>query len=454
MSRTLCVSVLLCLAFLALLTSRTAAQAPPPVLIDHSHELPDVRNQLESLLNKAGVGVVVSNASLASLGDRLLQCQPLLIWQEPTPVPYPPDEVKLIRNYVSKGGTLLLIGNAADWTGRNKPASANDYPLFKLMKALGLNPTDADQRKTLGKGLVVFLRRDDVLTPANIRAEAAAAPGKAAERLLAAIPDRRTVPSPTNVIIEPDKSFTVGFVDVRYPANLAEPAEAFQTFITKVTPVFEKIFDAPLEAKVTITALPCTGTPWIPAHDFEVNLAAPPAALAEGCGRQLAYCWLFPGGRDVSQPDWITWGWVDAASARAISAVGFAAQADALLGSCRRHLQDTDPKLDKIDLSAPPPADLNAYRGKAIHVLETLEKQTGKNVLARFRKAIRIAHGAGEIEDKLDTDQAVRLLSLSLNQDLYPFFTSVGTRVVPKPLDFDRFRKLEAELDRLLRKKK
>ena len=216
-------------------------------------------------------------------------------------------------------------------------------------------------------------------------------------------------------------------------------------------PALRDAYACELEATVVVTALPFTGSQWNSSLNFDLNLAAPPYLAAYDLAKELAWCWYFPGGRPVGLPRWISLGWTDAVALRAVSQAGFQTEAQNVLRIYRSQFLAADPRMDRIDLAvSPASAATDAYRGKAIYVLETLEHDTGRNVVARLRKAVRVAHADGWFEDSLDSDQTIQLLSLGLGRDAYPFFRSLGVAVKPLPLDFAHFRLVEQELDKLL----
>ena len=408
------------------------------------------------MFNKVGLGVIRTEASLTStsVADELLRCKALLIWQTSTAVPFTPAEVKLIKGYVNRGGTLILVGNVDNWSRRNRSAPPRSYPLFRLASALGVRLADADRRQDVGKGRVVYFHRRDVLSSKSIVAESTAGPGQATRRLLSAIGEFKPSRSPVHRIIDPEKSFTVGPVRVIYPANISAQVKPLEPLLRRILVSLKRLYGCELEAQVTVRCLPFTSSQWTSYRNFGLNVWAPPYQVAHDLSKHVAQCWHFPGGRRIRLPHWIYLGWVDAAAARTTNSVGFTKQSESRLRTYRTQFLKADPKMNQMDLVvSPTSAAHNAYRGKAIHILESIERQTGKNVLARLRKAIRVCHAAGVFEHKIDTDETVRLLSLGLGADQYGAFRRMGVTVVPKPLDFERFRKLEKELDGLLRTK-
>ncbi len=449
------------LVFLTFFGSVTLAQTKTPIagtgsveiLFDRTHEAPGISNYLEAVLKRAGVKVIRSDASLTStsVADELLRCEVLLICQETTSVPFTPAEVKLIKDYVNRGGILILIGNVDNWSRNNSSAPPRGYPLFRLASALGVKLADADHRQDVGKGRLVYFHRRALLSYTSLKTETERGPGQATRRLLSAIGEFKPSGSPVRRIIDPEESFTVGPVRVVYPGNISARVKPLEPLLRRILVSLERIYDCKLEAQVTVRCLPFTGSQWVPYCNFKLNVWAPPTRVAYDLAKQLAYCWYFPGGRHINLPQWIYLGWIDAAAARTLKSAGFANWADNTLRIYRRHFLSTDPKMNQLDLTiSPSTATRNAYRGKAIHVLGDLQKQTNRNVVARLRKAIRVCHAAGVFEREIDTDETVRLLSLGLGADQYRFFRKMGVTVAPKPLDLAHFKKLEKELDRLL----
>ena len=453
--RTLTLMTLLVLA-IAVSTgwAQTVVVARPlgvQVLFDRTHEAPVSSYQVEGVLTGLGFDVVRCDASLTSVADELAKSKALLIWQEVAPVPFTPDETKLITDYVRKGGTLILVGNLSNWKAHNRSAPANAYPLFSLAGKLGVKLAEVDHQQDVEKGKVFYYHRRDPLSYTNLVKEARTPTGKASQLFLSALPAPQPGHRGQKRTIDPEKELVLGRLRIMYPENLASRIRPLPVLLKRILPALEKLYDAELEADVTVRALAFNGSQWIASHDFDLNVCLPTDRVAFDLTKELAYCWYFPGGRKVTLPRWIAYGWTDATAARVLKSSGLGGYANGALRTYKTEFLKADPTRNQLDLSVKPASGrMNAYRGKAIHLLEALEKRTRMSVPARLRKGIRVGHGAGWFQQTVDGDQTVQVLSLALGVDCFDFFKQMGVTVTPKPLDFEAYRKLEAELDKLL----
>lgn len=423
-------------------------QPAAEIIFDQSHEFPDAAYVLTGVLAKVGIGMVQSEASLTSIADRLAPPRVLLLWQEATQVPYTAEEVKLIKGFVGQGGIVILVGNVDSWVKRNGGRPA-DYPLLRLAAALGMPPGDSDRQQPSGKGRLVYFHNRGVLSYASLEAESRTGPGQGARLFQSVMTGLRPALPPRNEVIPPDGSFKVGSVGVVYPANLSDRALLVQKWLPPLDAALQKIYVCPLEANAQCKAMAYTGTVW---NRFGLNLWAGPDTVSMDLARQLALHWYYPGGHQVNLPAWVSIAWTDAVAARACTVSGVNPNALNLFRILDREYRATDPKGNQIDLSVASNPWAPAYRGKAVQVLELLEKEGGVNVIARLRKVVRVYQAAGKIKDNenLDTSETVHLLSLAVGRDLTPFFKSIGTTVEAKPLDLVEFRNLEKMTDELL----
>ena len=67
-------------------------------------------------------------------------------------------------------------------------------------------------------------------------------------------------------------------------------------------------------------------------------------------------------------------------------------------------------------------------------------------MLEKFRRTVFLYRQAGRLPTNPATAETIRLLSLSVGQDLYPYFRSIGTHVQPLPIDFGEPARLRKEV--------
>jgi hypothetical protein len=100
-------------------------------------------------------------------------------------------------------------------------------------------------------------------------------------------------------------------------------------------------------------------------------------------------------------------------------------------------------KPDDIDLSVSLRSGQREYIAKAQWMLEAIENNQNKNVLAQLRRTLKRYAAAGKVTDAMSTRNVIFYLSQALHQDMFAFFQATGTSVLPVKLDYYELEKPE-----------
>jgi len=396
------------------------------VLLDRSHEWRGEMHTVSRYLRSAGIGVTISDASLEHMKDRLVEYEMILIWQQSPAVTFTDAEIVLLKKWLKKGGRLLVIGTT-------QPQGT--YPLRKLLASLGCPLRGPEAHVNYGKGKVKFFDNTGLFDAARL-GDARESRQEVIEVFRKILPYEQLARSVMDEHVPPEKEEMVGRVKLRYAARLATSAAKTTDLVKKIVTQIELVYKDELPKGITLQVLPRAYSGWLGGVVFSPGAMQPPADIARELARAVALYGLFPEGKWISYPPWVTHGWCDLVALRTCYKIGFKREAEA----ARRVYMDAY----KLDTTSPNPIDLSVsrrgrghdYIGKAQWVLETLEKRHGKNLLARLRKTLKRYAAAGRISDAMSTRNVIFYLSQTLHVNMFDYFHAIGTTVLPMKLDY------------------
>jgi len=417
------------------------------VFVDYSHEANMPSAGLTQILRGAGLGITRNHAYIPSQKPKLAEYELVVLWQQVTDIRYDDLEYATLLEYVREGGRLLMITNSGAWMGLNRTDSVKGYPLPYLARRFGLKLDKEFEELAIGKGKVFHYRDTNLLSSARLESkdpEVRRAGVAFFEKLL---PYPQLENSPRNDDIEAELSFKEGRVTFYYPQTLKTQALWAQKVLPTVLGFCRGLFREDLDVDVTVRGIPATGTVFFGGKRFEIALYVAKDTLLHDLSMQLCRAWMRPGGLDVHYPHWLESAWVEMVTVDLLRKLGAADRFAASERYRQNEFRNVDPNMNLIDISiAPKPGDL-AFTGKCEFIFRDLVSKYGDSMLSKFRNTVRLYSEAGQLP-ALTTAETIRLLSLAVGKDLFPYFRSLGTGVEPLPVDLDepaRLRKLVAE---------
>lgn len=396
------------------------------VLIDRSHEWRSETSYIARYLKDNGIGVSISDASLATLEEELPEFEMIFIWTERNSVSFNGTERRILKSFLKNGGRLLLVGNV------RKPGA---YPLRGLAKALGLKLTKPSSQANYGKGKVKFFNNAGLLGAARLR-DRRESEDEILEIFGSLFPYEKLSKSSKNDYYPPEKIATVSEVKVRYSGRLSRQGNLLQEIVPLVLPVVAKMFKTEFPVGWELEVLPRDRSSWQGGGTFALNSQLNRGEATFEVAKAAAQYMLRPSSEPLTFPPWVGRGWADLVALRTMHQLGYQNYAESKRTEFAEALKRSDPDLTDIDLSVSSRGHQASYMGKSIMVLQQLEKRHGRNLLARFRKKLKRYHSLGRIGSGLSTRDTIYYLSLTVHEDMYDYFQKIGTSVLPRKVDF------------------
>jgi len=406
------------------------------VLVDRSHECRHETAILGRYLKEAGIGVTLSDASLEHIADRLVDYEVILIWQQTKGVSFTDVEITMLKEYVKEGGRLLVIGTTQP---------QGQYPLRRLLAAFGCPLRAPDARADYGRGKVTFFDNTGLFASGRL-ADPTESRQEVVEVFKRCMPYESLGTSTVDDHVLPEKEEEIGFVTIQYSGRLEPSARKTAEVLVKVIEHVQMLYREPLPKGMTVRVLPRDYSGWVGGVAFAPGALQEPADVARDLTRACTLYGLFPTGTWISYPPWVTHGWCDLVALRFCYKLGFRREAEDVR---RRYLNAWSPPApgtpDGIDLSVSRAGTRWDYIGKAQWTLETLEKTHGKNLLSRLRRTLKTYAVAGRLENDMSTRNVVFYLSHALHTDMFAWFGSIGTPLLPMKLDYDELEKVDGK---------
>jgi len=396
------------------------------VLLDRSHEWRSETQTVAGYLKQSGIGVTTSDASLAHLKDRLGDYEVILIWQEQATLAFTESEIQMLKDYLKEGGRLLVIGTT------KTPAP---YPLRKLLDALGCPLRAPQAQVNYGEGRVKFFDNTGLFVETRL-ADARESQQEVVEVFQRMMPYEQLGRSSVDEYVKPETEEQVGPLKLEYSARLTTSAERTTELLTKILEQISLAYKDDLAEGMTVRLVPRGWSSWMGNLVFGSGALQTPPDLTRQLSRAVALYALFPEGKWIDYPPWITNGWCDLVALRVCYKVGFKRESETMRKEYLDAYKPDLTKLDDIDLSVSQRGGQREYIAKAQWVLEVLEKNQNKNILASLRRTLKRYAAAGKVPDAMSTRNVLFYLSQALHQDMFAFFQAVGTNVLPVKLDY------------------
>lgn len=424
------------------------------VLLDFSHEVSGPQH-LFAFLRTTGFGITRCQAYLPSLRANLADYELIVLYQWETDIPWDDLEYMCLVEYVKGGGRLLLVSEPAGWMIRNATDSVRAYPILKLAARFGLKLNKELEELSLGKGKVFHYRNSTLLTEARVGSQRPEDRSELLAFFEKLLPYPKLEDSAHNAVIEPEIAFRQGRIAFRYPLTLKVRAEFVRKALPKAYAFYEDLFNGDLACAVQFDGVLKRAQAGVPGVPGEIGMDQTDVMIVYELARALCQAWIQPAKTRIVYPPWLDPPWGQIIATDLMRKLGFSGAFDGDQRARAACLQRVDPDLTKIDLSIPPPApepgpansDARlAYFAKCEHVMRMLLKEHGVGTLGKWRDIVFLYCDAGRLASPLSTDETIRLLSLTVGKDLFPFFKSIGTSAKPLPLDFSEPDRLRKEL--------
>ncbi len=202
-------------------------------------------------------------------------------------------------------------------------------------------------------------------------------------------------------------------------------------------------FKDDLAEGLVVRLLPRAQSAWMGGVTFSPGAFQAQSDAARELARAVALYALFPSAKWVTFPPWVSGAWCDFAALRVLYRAGYRREADAWLKEYTDAWQDPSKALtDGLDLSVSRMAFRRDWNAKAVWALEQLElprdrkTREPRNILGGLRKALKRYAAAGRVGDSLSTRDVLFYLSQAFHEDMFAYFQSLGTTVLPMKLDY------------------
>ncbi|MCG2770106.1 MAG: hypothetical protein L6435_17295 [Anaerolineae bacterium] len=450
------------------------ANETPNVLIDLSHEYTFAFDWDLSwrYLGPAGYDYTRFMATLERAS--LNAYDALVIGQYGTGVAFPVELRNAIRDFVSAGGGLLLIGKGWVWdTYYGGFPFASSYPLNDLATVFGAqfitnayavqpysirpHETTAEVTTLETKGCVGGILALDAnwvpLVTDSTGQPLMAVRQFGSGRIFLSAEDCILANPPINLTfilnvvswltdgqqtrypgttpeqrVEPELMQIMPHVTVRYAASLGDRFQFVQdNFPTiynnlKSMTAVEPVYD------LRILCLATGGGGYSGGQEIGVGILTVDHSVIGVLTHEMAHSWNEPGGFPGAA---LEEGWASLMAIRVQDQMGCHSEAAAHRAVFEAQFRRLDPTGTELDLNADatgiPLGDLQAYMGKAMWVFETLEGNYGADFFSRLMPLHRQWVQSGQASNPVTMGDFIAMMSEVAGTDLGPFFQSIGT---------------------------
>ena len=472
------ISYLLVLIFLVtyLLLSGQAAIATesPNVLIDLSHEFTFAYDAFLPVgyLEPDGYDTTHSHETLCA--STLNAVDVLVVEQATTALAFDAEQINVVMEFVQSGGGLLLVGKKWAWQPSPLFPSVTTYPINDMAAEFGcafedgygatpclvgahevtqgvtgfdtrgctpgLLAVDANSTviiadasgnpvvvvKEVGSGRIAISAEDCFVSSPftgepliNVRF---------VENLFRWLSHGKTTRYPGQTPPArylPENQIVQGTVTLYYTDTLGARA----LFLTDNYPVVhdhlvtmmsvQPVFD------FTFIALAASGSGYSGGQEVGVGVLTDDSWVVRILAHELTHSFVEPGGL----PGYgIGEGWPSLAAIRVARQMGYAVEANAERLSFEIQFRSVDPDGTCLNLSLPiVTTSGQAYMGKAMWVIESLEAEYGADLMAQLMPLHRQWVQSGRASEPVTMDELIQMLSEIANANLYPYFRSIGT---------------------------
>jgi hypothetical protein len=403
------------------------------VLMDCSHEWRGDVQTVASYLKQSGIGVTISDASLDHMKDRLADYEVVLVWQETASLSFTDPEIQMLKEYVNKGGRLLVIGTTQ---------TLAPYPVRKVLDALSCPLRSPQTQASYGDGKVKFFDNTGLFKQPRL-GDARESQEEVVEVFQRLMPYEAVNRSKVDDYVKPEETEEAGPIRIEASWRLRPSADRTKELLGKVLEQVRVTYKDELAEGMTVRLLPRAWSGWAGGMVFSSGAFEGLPEQARQLSKAVALYGLFPEGKWISYPPWITNGWCDLVGLRTCFKVGFKLEAEAMRKELMDAYKPNPAKPDGIDLSVSAAGESRPYIGKAQWVLETVETNHSKETLAQLRRTLKRYAAAGKMPESISTRNMIFYLSQALGRDLFGFFQAIGTSVIAVPLDYHELEKPE-----------
>ena len=418
------------------------------ILVDLSHEAGTAAEYLPNCLAQAGYGVTRTNGYIPSLRNELADYELVVLWQERTEVKYEDLEYAVLHEYVNQGGHLVFVSNPTAWLGADPGRSAASYPIARFARRFGLKLKTEREELSVGQGKVYHYANSLLLSETRLRSDRPEVRAEAVRLFETFLPYPKLEDTRRNDTRPPEIVCKEGRVTFRYPQTVKKESLWARKALPRMLRFYSDFFKADLANDLTISAIPASSEYFVTGNNFNVSVLQPKDKLLHQLGMLLYQSWMRPADTPLAFPHWMEAYWADMATTDLLTHLGVGQRYQAYERHHRGEFLKADPRKNRIDVTVPPNPGEYPHFGKCEYIYRDIEKRYGRGLARKLREIVFLYHEAGQLPSPLDTAQTVRLVSLAVGKDLFPYFRSLGTHVVPVAVDLgepDRLRKLLAE---------
>lgn len=458
-----------------------APERPFRILIDQSHDYTFLWEWKfgSDYLSRIGIKYCTNLATLDSTANPdLFKFDAIFIPQVWSNAEFLPDEIQQLKEFVSRGGGLLLNGVAY-----NKP-DTSDFPMYKLAKEFGVH-YDPDitalhsfqifeheitqgvteyqtEANTIGT-ITVPAGWDTLITDSRgkiIGATGTYGKGRVmafadhflinwdathnhtfveniAKWLSANLAGRDSTFHPVSKIY-PENVFKQGIVTYKYAKNLEQRTMFLHDKYDSVMVFLEENMGVDCIYNLIIIALASGGGGYSGGQEVGIGVLASDEFTLAVYAHELTHSHQHPGG----EPGWMGEGWAVMSAERTLRKFRrkYEAWAQNEYQSCMNLFHQYDPMGKTLDLDAyGSSAPIAAYTGKFMWLIENLESKYGKeleygNDFMRRYFQLRRKYYDPAIHGQISTQKSIYFLSWAAGEDLFMYFKTKRTRVDEIPV--------------------
>ena len=249
------------------------------------------------------------------------------------------------------------------------------------------------------------------------------------------MPYEKLKASNLNEQIDPEHTVRAGAVKLQFSGRLKARAAQVNSLLESILKELKTVYHDDLPDGIIVRLLPRDASGWMGGVTFVAGAYSQGSGLARDLSRAVALYALFPRGEWVSYPPWVEYGWCDLVALRVCFRAGFRREAEAWRKDHQKAFDPSGKDANAVDLSVSRNRGRGDYIGKSQWLLEVLEKQYGKDLLNRLRTTLAQHAAAGKLPSGVSTRQMICFLSVTVQENLFGYFLSIGTNVLPMKLD-------------------
>lgn len=458
-----------------------APERPFRILIDQSHDYTFLWEWKfgSDYLSRIGIKYSTNLATLDStVNPDLFKFDAILIPQVWSNAEFLPEEIENLKEFVSRGGGLLLNGVAYE-----KP-DTSDFPMYRLAKEFGVHydpdiaalPSFKIFEHEITNGVTEYQTEANIIGTMTVPAEwdtlltdsrgkiigAAGIYGKGrvmafadhflinwdvthnhafveniVKWLSANLAGRDSSFHPVSKIY-PENIIKQGVVSYKYAKNLEQRTMFLHDKYDSVMVFLEESMGVDCIYDLIIIALASGGGGYSGGQEVGIGVLASDEFTLAVFAHELTHSHQHPGG----EPGWMGEGWAVMSAERTLRKFGgkYEIWAQNEYQSCMDLFHQNDPMGKMLDLDAyGSSAPIAAYTGKFMWLIEDLESKYGNELeygndfMRRYFKLRRKYYDPTR-HGQISTQKSIYFLSWAAGEDLFMYFKTKRTRVDAIPV--------------------